>query len=164
MFGARHTTSSRGASLAISSFFTCLSLLGRLMWRASRGLYVGVSIYLFGASKQVRGNREAGLIEEVRVGDLSWDGGIYKGEGRGVLLLHLRTHTLIACVSVPTPMDPIQGHFIGIAICSGEGKGIRVRHGKSKREMASRGRVEAGSGVQCSRGFGDWMWRLRRHF
>lgn len=47
------------------------------------------------------------------VADLSCDGGyIYKGEGRGVLLLHLRTHTLIACVSVPTPMDPIQATLL----------------------------------------------------
>jgi len=45
-------------------------------------------------------------------------------------------------------MDPIQATlYIGIAICSGEGKGIRVRHGKSKREMASRGRVEESGAV-----------------
>lgn len=64
-----------------------------------------------------------------------------------------RSLTLIACVSVPTPMDPIQAK----AICSGEGKGIRVRHGKSKRERASQGRV--GGVLLCSvvGGFGDWV-------
>lgn len=61
---------------------------------------------------------------------------IYKGEWNGVLLHSL---ILIACVSVPTPMDPIQGNFVGKAIRSGEGKGIRVRDGKSKGERASPG-------------------------
>lgn len=71
--------------------------------------------------------------------------GIYKG-GKGVVsscwLLRSRTHTLIACVSVPTPMDS----NTELAICSGEGKGIRVRHGKSKGEMAWRGMVGPGAG------------------
>jgi hypothetical protein len=59
-------------------------------------------------------------------------------------LLRSRTHTLIACVSVPNSNG---FQYRGVAICSGEGKGIRVRHGKSKGEMAWRGMVGPGEGL-----------------
>lgn len=76
--------------------------------------------------------------------------GVYirEGEVRGVLLLrctyalsHSHTDCMCFCAN-SNGSNP--GHFYWhtVAICSGEGKGIRVRHGKSKGEMASRGRVQ----------------------
>jgi hypothetical protein len=67
----------------------------------------------------------------------------------GVRLIAL-IHTLICVCFCANSSGSNPRHFVGKAICSGEGKGIRVSDGKSKGERASRG-----SGAVCIvEGFG----------